>query len=99
MKKKYRVVGIAPTHWQKDNLAILFGQLVKPWGSKYGAEKFFETKEDALDWMYNRNKYLFDLDYIDTIEYDDNSESIKTHSVVSYEDVYLKIEVVEGDEQ
>lgn len=96
MKKKHRVVGIAPTDWQKSNLTMLCGEVTKPWGNKFGIEKFFLTKEDALDWMDNRNKYLFELDYLNREKYEYNMESIKTHGVILYEDVYLKLEVVEG---
>lgn len=98
MTKKHRVVGIAPTDYQRNNLAMLFGEVVKPWGNKYGAEKFFLTKEDALDWMDNRNEYLFELGWINAQQYEYNTSSIKTHSVISYEDVYLKLELIEGGE-
>lgn len=99
MEKKYRVVGIAPTHWQKNKLTMLSGEVPKPWGNKFGIEKFFETKEDAIDWLHNRNEYLFELSWIEAEKYEYNTESIKNHYVVSLDDVYLKIEVVEGGAQ
>jgi hypothetical protein len=61
-------------------------------GGRYGYKKLFDTEDEAIQWMLDRNDFLWELDYLTLEEYKENIESINTQQTMTYDAAYAKLE-------
>lgn len=88
----YKVISVVPTVYQVNSLSRLMGGSKQWGGGRFGYEREFETREDAIDWMHERNHLLWMTDYLSLEEYEENGQSIDSHGTMSYDAAYCRVE-------
>lgn len=65
-----------PTSYQISSISTLMGFWKQLPNGSLWAEKTFETKQQAREWMHSRNEILLNNDAISESQYKDNKKSI-----------------------
>jgi len=88
----YQVISIVPTVYQLNSVSRLMGGYEMWGGGRYGFSRSFDTEDEAIQWMLERNDFLWELDYLTLEEYKENIESINTQQTMTYDAAYAKCE-------